>query len=198
MAVRATHTWREHLYIRLARRGRKEIETPQSGLPEARCRTRSIFGRVSCGERNHLTRSRSENPAFKGGIFPSITVAVVAKSFQTGEHAPERSCHSRQEQAETARSSPRCHRPKTFSFWSQATKRSFGNTGHALRLGQPPLHHGWMVTPPGLGPSTRVFPALRALRTKVLLSPCFDHGPDGTSLKSTNFQSVTSVSLIPR
>jgi hypothetical protein len=38
-----------------------------------------------------LTRSRWENPVFKGGIFPSITVPFWAKSLQTGEHAPERS-----------------------------------------------------------------------------------------------------------
>lgn len=36
-----------------------------------------------------LTRSRSENPAFKGGIFPFITVAFRAETFQLGEHAPE-------------------------------------------------------------------------------------------------------------
>jgi len=39
---------------------------------------------------------------------------------------------------------------------------------------------------------------LRSLMTKVLLSPNRDHGPRGTSLKSTNCQSVTSVSFKPR
>ena len=46
--------------------------------------------------------------------------------------------------------------------------------------------------------SASVLPFLRSLITKVLLSPKVDHGPCGTSLKSTNFQSVTSVSFNPR
>ena len=58
---------------------------------------------------------------------------------------------------------------------------------------------GRTVTPPGVGfAEATVAMPLRALMTKVLLSPSFDHGPCGTSLKSTNFQSVTSVSSIPR
>src|SRR5204862_5995157 len=61
-----------------------------------------------------------------------------------------------------------------------------------------PAGYGWIVRPAVLGPSTRVFWAWRAAMTKVLLSPSFDHGPGGTSLKSTNFQSVTSVSSMPR
>src|SRR5262249_45131368 len=34
--------------------------------------------------------------------------------------------------------------------------------------------------------------------TNVLFSPCVDHGPRGTSLNSTNLQSVTSVGFNPR
>jgi hypothetical protein len=39
---------------------------------------------------------------------------------------------------------------------------------------------------------------LRAVNTNVLLSPTFAQGPTGTSLNSTNFQSVTSVGSNPR
>src|SRR5207244_11217440 len=39
---------------------------------------------------------------------------------------------------------------------------------------------------------------LRPLMTNVLFSPKVDHDPRGTSLKSTNRQSVTSVSFSPR
>src|SRR5215813_230348 len=39
---------------------------------------------------------------------------------------------------------------------------------------------------------------LRLLITKVLFSPKVDHGPCGTSLKSTKRQSVTSVCFSPR
>src|SRR5215471_10016800 len=46
--------------------------------------------------------------------------------------------------------------------------------------------------------STRRVPDFRSLITKVLFSPSFDHGPRGTSLNSTNCQSVTSVSFKPR
>src|SRR4029077_9128093 len=46
--------------------------------------------------------------------------------------------------------------------------------------------------------STRVAPFLRSLITNVLFSPRVDHGPRGTSLKSTNLQSVTSVLCSPR
>src|SRR5205814_7869998 len=46
--------------------------------------------------------------------------------------------------------------------------------------------------------STRVAVFLRSLITNVLFSPRVDHGPRGTSLKSTNFQSVTSVLCRPR
>src|SRR5438552_7618872 len=46
--------------------------------------------------------------------------------------------------------------------------------------------------------STRVAPFLRSLITNVLFSPRVDHGPRGTSLKSTNLQSVTSVGCSPR
>jgi hypothetical protein len=52
-----------------------------------------------------LTRSRWENPVFKGGIFPSITVAFRAKSLQTGEHVRdvERRACSRQAETFSAR-----------------------------------------------------------------------------------------------
>ena len=61
------------------------------------------------------------------------------------------------------------------------------------------LHQGRIVTPPGVGfGSDDLVSPLRAFWTKVLLSPCFDQGPWGTSLNSTNFQSVTSVSCMPR
>src|SRR5438874_13527238 len=46
--------------------------------------------------------------------------------------------------------------------------------------------------------STSVALFLRSLITNVLFSPRVDHGPRGTSLKSTNFQSVTSVLCRPR
>ncbi len=46
--------------------------------------------------------------------------------------------------------------------------------------------------------SASALPVFRSLITKVLFSPKVDHGPCGTSLKSTNLQSVTSVSLNPR
>src|SRR5438046_10630993 len=46
--------------------------------------------------------------------------------------------------------------------------------------------------------SASALPFLRSLITKVLLSPKVDHVPCGTSLKSTNLQSVTSVSFSPR
>src|SRR6476469_4094120 len=46
--------------------------------------------------------------------------------------------------------------------------------------------------------STSVAPFLRSLITNVLFSPRVDHGPRGTSLKSTNLQSVTSVLCSPR
>jgi len=46
--------------------------------------------------------------------------------------------------------------------------------------------------------SASALPFLRSLITKVLFSPWVDHGPRGTPLKSTNFQSVTSVSFNPR
>src|SRR5713101_4497286 len=52
--------------------------------------------------------------------------------------------------------------------------------------------------PPLLFARTKRVPVFRSLVTKVLFSPNFDHGPRGTSLKSTNCQSVTSVSLKPR
>ena len=43
--------------------------------------------------------------------------------------------------------------------------------------------YGWTVTPPGvgLGPSTKAVTPLRALMTKVLLSPCFEHLTCGVS-----------------
>ena len=46
--------------------------------------------------------------------------------------------------------------------------------------------------------STSAAPFFRSLMTKVLSSPSVDHGPRGTSLKSTNLQSVTSVGCNPR
>src|SRR4030095_560107 len=46
--------------------------------------------------------------------------------------------------------------------------------------------------------STSVAVFLRSLITKVLFSPRVDHGPRGTSLNSTNLQSVTSVDSSPR
>jgi hypothetical protein len=49
-----------------------------------------------------------------------------------------------------------------------------------------------------LGASANFSPFFRSLITNVLFSPWVDQGPRGTSLKSTNFQSVTSVSFNPR
>ena len=49
-----------------------------------------------------------------------------------------------------------------------------------------------------LTPSATFTLFLRSLMTKVLFSPRVDHGPRVTSLKSTNLQSDTSVSLKPR
>src|SRR5436309_8565475 len=46
--------------------------------------------------------------------------------------------------------------------------------------------------------SASALPVFRSLITKVLFSPKVDHGPRGTSLKSTNLQSVTSVGCSPR
>lgn len=46
--------------------------------------------------------------------------------------------------------------------------------------------------------STSVAVFFRSLITNVLFSPSVDHGPRGTSLKSTNRQSVTSVLCSPR
>jgi len=48
------------------------------------------------------------------------------------------------------------------------------------------------------GASASSLSDLRSLVTKVLFSPRVDHGPRGTSRKSTNLQSVTSVSFNPR
>src|SRR5439155_18607633 len=50
----------------------------------------------------------------------------------------------------------------------------------------------------GLNRSVTFTPFLRLLITNVLLSPEVAHGPLGTSLKSTNRQSVTSVCFSPR
>ncbi len=41
-----------------------------------------FFGMIEIG----LTRSRSENLAFKGGIFPAITVVCGKEGFQPREH----------------------------------------------------------------------------------------------------------------
>src|SRR5213078_3875748 len=49
-----------------------------------------------------------------------------------------------------------------------------------------------------LNRSVTFTPFLRLLITNVLLSPKVAHGPLGTSLKSTNRQSVTSVCFSPR
>jgi hypothetical protein len=49
-----------------------------------------------------------------------------------------------------------------------------------------------------LNRSVSFTPFLRPLMTNVLFSPKVDHGPGGTSLKSTNRQSVTSVCFSSR
>jgi hypothetical protein len=49
-----------------------------------------------------------------------------------------------------------------------------------------------------LNPSPSFSLFFPSLMTKVLFSPRVDHGPRGTSVKSTNLQSVMSVCLSPR
>jgi hypothetical protein len=72
------------------------------GCPECLERVDEMSGRIVllffdshnvglCGLGQRLTRSRWENTVFKGGIFPSITVAFGWESLESGEHAPEHS-----------------------------------------------------------------------------------------------------------
>src|SRR6266516_7378445 len=82
----------------------------------------------------------------------------------------------------TARLNSPDARRKSASDFSSACQEDQRTTG-------PPL---------GLGASASSTPFLRSLTTNVLFSPKADHGPRGTSLNSTNLQSVTSVGCSPR
>jgi hypothetical protein len=102
--------------------------------------------------------------------------------------------------------SPRTHpRPSGFAIYvTRLPSASFREQGirHLVDAdsGKFPREAYLAITPFCLrfGASASSLSDLRSLVTKVLFSPRVDHGPCGTSLNSTNFQSVTSVSFNPR
>jgi hypothetical protein len=84
-----------------------------------------------------LTRSRSKNPAFKGGIFPSITVALQGKGFQTGEHlqniAAAATGDKRDDNAPRAQEAelPRQGAPFPSATWERGRTAEGGNRSEA-------------------------------------------------------------------
>jgi hypothetical protein len=79
-------------FVRENARKPREADVRYVGIlthSEYHVRIASISSLLNSAIATNLTRSRWGTPVFKGGIFPSMTVALRGKSFQTGEHAPE-------------------------------------------------------------------------------------------------------------